>query len=260
MEIGQYLFYVDRYSDAVNKAVAHGTLHTPLLPKELLDLEGMSSWSIRIMLNSLFSQLPHSTYLEIGSWKGSTFISALYKNQTVNATSIDFQQEYINNPALISTPEVLKNNCARFLTNGEKYELIVDDCFKYKPPTDKKYNVYLFDGPHTYLEQYNAIKHYYDNLDSVFVYICDDYNTPGVEKGTQDALRELDIEVITEHKMYGCQSFPGHTTTGWWNGYYIAVCAKRKELPQFFKTRWDGYKWAAHRFAEQPFTMEIKPL
>jgi hypothetical protein len=49
------------------------------LTPEILTIDGMSSPKIRHFLNNICSY-PGASYLEIGCWKGSTFVSALYKN------------------------------------------------------------------------------------------------------------------------------------------------------------------------------------
>ena len=60
------------------------------LASEILKLEGMSSPKVRHLLNNLCA-LPGARYLEIGSYKGSTWISALYNNSStlISSTSID---------------------------------------------------------------------------------------------------------------------------------------------------------------------------
>jgi hypothetical protein len=253
MELQKYVFFLDYFSNVVNKAVAKGILNDGTLPPEILQLEGMSSHAIRILLNEICKGLPGANYLEIGSWRGSTFISALYNNKETKGTSIDSHSEYVNHPIFKTTAEMLKNNCERNLTHGENYELITADCFEYKLPADKQYSIYLFDGPHDYDSQYKALSHYYDNLEDIFIYICDDYSVRDVEEGTVAALKDLDIQVVTDHKMFGYQAIPSHMTTGFWNGYYVAVCVKRKSFPDFFKVRADGSKYWAHRFSEPPF-------
>lgn len=253
MNKSDYLLTLAFYSDAVNKAVANASLTNTTLPKEILDLEGMSSWGIRILLNSLCANMPKSNYLEIGSWRGSTFISALYNNLNVHGTSIDSHEEFVNHSEFKTTAEMLEKNCKQHLTHGENYQLITADCFALNIPENVKYNIYLYDGYHDYLSQYKALTEYIKNMTSIFVYICDDYSVRWVEEATQQAFRDLDIQVITEHKMFGCQSLPNQMTTGFWNGYYIAVCVKRKDFPQFFKMRHDGSMWMAHRFSEPDY-------
>lgn len=220
-------------SEHLHKSVANAILGKGKLPESVLELEGMSSRGIRLLLNNLCSQ--PTNYLEIGSWKGSTFISALYQNMNVRGVSIDFHEEYKDGHFLHTTPTALKENCEKYLVAGEVYTLITKDCFKIKLEGKNQFTTYLYDGGHLYEEQYRALTHYYDSLQDIFYYICDDYNTRDVEKGTQDAIRDLNIQVVSEFKLFGNQYVKESTVDGFWNGYYVALCVKKNAFPEFFK-------------------------
>jgi hypothetical protein len=236
----KYLLRLDYLSTHVNKSVAKAILEIGNLPDSILNLEGMSSHGNRILLNHICSI--NGKYLEIGSWKGSTFISALYKN-TMFGTSIDNHQPFKDSICETSENE-LKDTCSKYLINGEKYELITADSFGNDLNLKGKYNVYFYDGGHTYEDHYRAITHFYNNLESMFIYICDDYSMDHIEKGTKDAFRDMDIQVITEFKLFGNQVIPSSTTSGFWNGLYVSLCVKKKSYPEFFKK--EKY---AHSFA-----------
>jgi len=235
MEKERLHFIAELYerSNHLNKSVANAILGNGKLPESVLKLEGMSSRGIRLLLNNLCDE--PTNYLEIGSWKGSTFISALYNNLSVRALSIDFHEEYNKDHFLHATSEILKENCEKHLVNGEVYTLITKDCFKIKLDGKNQFTTYLYDGGHSYEDQYKALTHYYDNMQSIFYYICDDYNTADVEKGTQDAIRDLDIHVVNEFKLFGNQHIKESTENGFWNGYYVALCVKKKDFPDYFK-------------------------
>jgi hypothetical protein len=229
----EYIKVLYSMANRLHKCVANAILGKGKLPKSVLKLEGMSSSGIRLLLNNLCSE--PTKYLEIGSWKGSTFISAMYKNLNTRGMSIDFHEEYKDGSPLQTTPEILKQNCEKHLVSGEKYTLLTKDCFKIKLDAVKQFDTYLYDGGHSYEEQYKALTHYYDSLQDIFYFICDDYNTPHVEKGTQDAIRDLNIQVISEFKLFGNQIIKESTQDGFWNGYYVALCVKKNEFPEYFK-------------------------
>lgn len=237
-----YLELIDKYVKHLHTCVAIGILQLVKLPESILNLEGMSSHGIRTLLNVL-CRVSKGHYLEIGSWKGSTFISALYNNKNIHGTSIDFHQEFEPNHPFACTPDLLRTICEKHLTNGEKYTLLSEDSFKIELPK-QPVDIYLYDGIHTYEGQYKALTYYYDCLQPFFYFICDDYSTLEVEKATQQAMKDLDIEVVSEFKLFGNQTLPDHMTKGFWNGYYVAFCIKRKEFPQCF----NGTK-PFHRFA-----------
>jgi hypothetical protein len=232
MEEQTYLIHLENLSNHINRSIAHTVLESNNLPDSILKLEGMSSHGNRRLLNHLCSC--GGSYLEIGSWKGSTFISALYKNNNTFGTSIDNHEEFKNSIFKTSSEE-LKSNCSKNLVNNEKYELITADCFSPDINLTRLYNIYFYDGYHTYDNQYKAITAYYKNLTSIFIYICDDYSIDRVEKGTKDAFRDMNIQVINEYKLFGNQLIPSSTTRGFWNGFYVALCVKKNDFPQFFK-------------------------
>ena len=228
----EYLFALEAFSNHLNRSVALSILEVGGLPSNILDLEGMSSHGNRRLLNNLCKST--GKYLEIGSWKGSTFISALYNNIYCVGTSIDNHQEFKNSIFKTSADE-LKERCNTYLTKNEQYELITADCFSKELQLTKKYNIYFYDGFHSYEDQYKAITVFYDSLEPIFYYICDDYSIDRVEKGTKDAFKDKNIQVITDYKLFGNQLLPNCTKNGFWNGLYVALCVKKDEFPQFFK-------------------------
>lgn len=102
-----YIHTLEGLSHHLNKSVALAVLGHGKLSEPIMMLEGMSSFANRLFLNNLCEI--GGNYLEIGSWKGSTFISALYGN-TCKGTIIDFHQEFIDSP-FTTTPAILENNC-----------------------------------------------------------------------------------------------------------------------------------------------------
>ena len=232
----------------VDEAVAKAILGQSKLSPEVLALEGMSSHGIRHLLNNV-CELVGGNYLEIGSWRGSTFISALYKNADVKALSIDHHEEFVNHEQFKTTADMLADNCKRMLIHNEQYQLVTADCFKVEIDPAWKFNIYLYDGYHSYECQYQAISKYYKHLTDMFIYICDDFSCYNIEDATRAAFRDMNIEVISEHKMYGYQNVNVCRKEGFWNGYYIAVCVKRMSFPLFYGHDSAGKKVNIHRFS-----------
>lgn len=230
--ITQHIMTIIRYDTHLHNSMGKTLTMDTKLVKEILDLEGMSSHKIRILLNNLCSDIDGS-YLEIGSWRGSTFISAMYKNNNIFGISIDHHQEFANH-RFATTSQMLEDNCKAHLTHNEQYKLITADCFKVKLPLSNKFNIYLYDGAHDYEAQYKALTYFYHNLNTYFYFICDDFSTGPIEDATRNALRDLNIDVVSEYKFFGNQTFPGGSTTGFWNGYYVAFCVKKDDIPEFY--------------------------
>ena len=70
---------IDHIEDSILKAEANESK----LPRSVLhDIHGMSTHKTRAFMNNLVN-IPGGRYLEIGSWKGSTLISACITEKTI---------------------------------------------------------------------------------------------------------------------------------------------------------------------------------
>jgi hypothetical protein len=192
------------------------------LTPEILSMDGMSGNKTRHLYNNICS-LSNANYLEIGTWKGSSFISAFYKNE-INPIVIDNWAEF-NGP---------KNefiaNVNRFCPN-RKFNFIEKDCFKVTDSEIKSIydsiDIYLFDGAHDYESQKKAITYYKHLFSKYVIIIIDDFrsDTPAwsnVKKGTYDGIEESgliihhSVEIITHQESSGRSEY--------WNGFGLFVC------------------------------------
>ncbi len=189
-----------------------------LIP-EVLAIDGMSSHKVRHLLNNLCS-LPGANYLEIGCWKGSTWVSALFGNDEsiTNAIAIDNWSEF-GGPQR----EFLEN-CKSYLSKNKK-QYYSADAFKINinKLSQDPINVYFYDGHHSTLSQELALTYYDKILDDVFIFVVDDWNWDPVRAGTFEALRKLDYEILYSAELPA--RFNGDREQ-WWNGIYIAVLRK----------------------------------
>jgi len=219
------------YTEIIKKSVDNANVGVSKLPQEVLDLEGMSSSRIRHLLNNIIClQGNTARYLEIGVWKGSTTISALYNNTPEYHTAIDNFIQF-NGPR-----QEFQKNCRTFLDYENRVNFLDCDCFGINPADFKikDINTYLYDGEHSYQSQYKAIANYYDTLANEFILIVDDYNWEEVQRGTQDVIRDKGIKVLYDVHLPAYpvtkQGVWGPEITGdkvfWWNGYYVAHCTK----------------------------------
>jgi hypothetical protein len=181
----------------------------------ILNLEGMSSAKVRHFLNNLCN-FPNTTYLEIGCWKGSTLVSALYKNDVsvVDAVAMD------NWSIFSGGKEACSYNVNTYLPNVPLnfYEI---DCFSLTQEMKREIfqrpvTTYFYDGNHTTESQEMAFTAFNDVFDDVFVAVVDDWIGQGVRDGTYSAFKKLGYTVLYEKACYD----------GWWYGLYIAVIRK----------------------------------
>lgn len=154
------------------------------IPAEYINkLTGLSSPKVWHLLNNLCAQ--SDSYLEIGTYMGSSLMAALYGNSHVSATAVD---NFCMKPKTRS----------HFFHNVKdlKFNFIENDCFNINPRKIGQFSLYFYDGEHSYDSQYKAVKHFLPAMKDEFVYVCDDWNNKEVKEGTYQALADCDLEVI----------------------------------------------------------------
>lgn len=203
----------------VKNSIQMGEAQHSKLTTEVLSLEGMSSSKERHFFNNLCS-LPETHYFEIGVWKGSTYISALFSNaeSVKSAVAIDNWAEF-------------DGPCSEFISNVAKHlpkyagRFYSADCFAVNTQAmfSAPVNIYFYDGWHSEEAQKKAFTYFNDVLDDVFIAVVDDWNYHQVGKGTYAAFKELKYEILYEQVLPA--RFQGDLEQ-WWNGLYVAVIRK----------------------------------
>ena len=181
---------------------------------DILSIRGFSGKYTRHFYNNLL-ELPSVRYLEIGTWRGSSFFSAIYNNN-VTATCIDNWSEF-------GGPK------KEFLYDLDKYKgknivkYIEGDSFKIDVNGLGKFNIYLYDGSHKGDAHYKALTHYIGAMDDIFIYVVDDWNwEPYVRIPTMKAIADLKLEVLYKHEFF-CELNVAET---WWNGICVFLLKK----------------------------------
>jgi hypothetical protein len=93
-----------------------------------------------------------------------------------------------------------------------------------------KYNIYMFDGPHSEQDQYDGVALAQPALDDVYIQIVDDWNNEPVQTGTRNAIDKLGLKILSEITVItpiGPPAFyPWYKEGAWHNGYFMAVLQK----------------------------------
>jgi hypothetical protein len=207
---------------------AHHSVSKIPTDSPILSYQGMSGIKTRHLYNNLLSLDSPMFYLEIGTWYGSSSISALFNNHNVSATFIDNWSQFQGNK------DVLVSALDTYKTPDSSYTLIENDCWKVDVSDfNTKYNIYLYDGPHEESDHYNALVHYFDALSDTFIFIVDDWNWWNVRHGTHRAFSDTNVEICFMHEIFmspedliGFPNHPGKNT--WWNGVAIFVLQKKQ--------------------------------
>lgn len=177
-------------------------------------VEGMTGIKVRRFLQEI-CWIPGGRYLEIGVWKGGTFLSAVADSPLAHATAID-------NWATFGGPrEEFLANLKAYQDRLPHYEVIDQDCWTVPPGAIRgPIDVYFYDGSHTEECQTRAITHFWPALNRQAVIVVDDWDDPNydVAGATREGLRQVGCTPAAEWEFHDTRA-----ADGWWNGLYIAV-------------------------------------
>lgn len=204
--------------------------------KQLLEYEGYTGTRTRHFYNNICrsDKLENIKYLEIGTWNGSSSISAIYENKLTGL--------FIDNWCQFGgDPNIFKENLTKYGNDDSSYYLLEQDCWKVdinELNDVGPFNIYLFDGDHAELDHFESLRYYYPVLEDIFIFMVDDWNWPNVRDGTMRAIDQLNLHVLFRHEEFvsedeleGMPEHHGKKT--WWNGIGIFLLSKSpKKLPK----------------------------
>ena len=199
----------------IKQCIDNATNHKSKLTEDYISkLEGLSSPKVWHLLNNLCSR--STAYLEVGCFKGSTLLAALYKNP-VYAFAID---NFTMSP---KTRDEFFDN-----TKDAQFEFYEGDSFSFDIRKIKKpIDLYFYDGDHSGEAQYKALTHFAGALADEFIFVCDDWDLSKMKTCTFSAVKDLGFKITEYHEL------KGHTTgtlearkDGWWDGLGIVKVRK----------------------------------
>jgi hypothetical protein len=183
----------------------------------------MSGQNFRYLLNQFVRNVPSGDYLEVGVWKGSTAISALWNNKK-HAILVDNWSEF-DGPKKQAAAQIKK------FINLNRFNLL-DLNFKnfYNIPPKNKIGVYFYDGGHSHDEHKMAVK-LIDKLNfDCLIFIVDDYNWESVQIATQEGLQALKPKLVASWRILPSEQDVFHKFGSWHNGYLIALISNSMSL------------------------------
>ncbi|WP_428375931.1 hypothetical protein [Lichenicoccus sp.] len=185
-----------------------------------LAMTGMSGRSYRTLINNLVASVPDARYLEIGSWMGSTACAVMDGN-AVRIVCIDNWSQF-DGPK-----DAFLANTAACISAHVRFSFIESDFRKVDYAGIGRFNIYLFDGPHSPQDHFDGVAMPLVALDHEFVFIVDDWNWEGVRYGTLQALRAAGLRVLYSIEIRttqdGTHAALAQQASDWHNGYFIAV-------------------------------------
>jgi len=195
--------------------------------KEIIEYDGLTGTKTRHFYNNICNsdKLSNIKYLEIGTWNGSSSISAVYKNN-ITALFIDNWCQFKGDS------NIFKNSISKFGDNSDCF-ILETDCWDVElDELDMgPFNVYLFDGDHSEIDHFKSLEYYYPVLDDTFIFMVDDWNWPNVRDGTMRAIDQLNLHVLFRHEEFisseELKNMPKHHgKQTWWNGIGIFLLSK----------------------------------
>lgn len=190
------------------------------LPNFVLGMDGMSGRKYRSFINNLISLMPDARYLEVGSWAGSTACSAMYGNKAKITCVDNWSQfggprgQFLENVKLCSNKDI-------------NFNLIESDFREINYSRLEKYNVYLFDGPHSRQDQRDGIVLAKPCFDKELIFIVDDWNMTEVREGTFSGIEAsgLSLNYCMEIRstQNGLHASVHGALSEWHNGYFVGV-------------------------------------
>jgi hypothetical protein len=168
--------------------------HTSKLPREGWQSQNdLTGRFIRNILNNICSKI--DSYLEIGLYRGGTFSAALWGNE-IHAVGVD---DWSQNWGIGSSKDEF---LSKYLESKGYNTVDIYDMSCWDVDLSAfKFDAYLFDGPHGYTDQYDALVKFIDQMNNQFIYIVDDYDnekSPLVVKGVQDSILDLKLKKTSE--------------------------------------------------------------
>jgi glycosyltransferase involved in cell wall biosynthesis len=193
------------------------------LTPAIRSIEGMSGQRYRSFINNYVHGEPDARYLEIGSWAGSTATAALFGNK-VEALCVDNWSEFGGPKAAFFA------NIELALSDQVKFRFLEKDFRTIDFGSIGRFNIYLFDGPHEKVDQYDGVMLAQPALDRKYLLVVDDWNWRAVRGGTLTALVEAGckVEAAIEVRTTLDDSHPivAREKSDWHNGYFLAVVVK----------------------------------
>jgi hypothetical protein len=220
--LNDWITHIDDSFDKADKYIS-------AIDTQILNIYGMSGKKTRHFYNNLASK-KDVRYLEIGVLTGSSTCAMISNNNTIKCVAIDNWSEF-GGPK----NEFLQN-IVRFKGTSD-IKFIEANCWTIDTSKLGKFNMYLYDGPHSELEHYEAL-HYYSNcLDDIFVYIIDDWNWDYVRNGTLNAIttNKFNIKYKREIRTTNDNTHPSWEDTSqvragptgdWHNGICVFILSK----------------------------------
>lgn len=193
----------------------------------LVDVPGMSTPKVCALLNGLVARMdPEETYLEIGTWKGLTLLSAARGNVGRRCVGCDHFRFWgkFTGPGVLARTAFYRN--LRAYRSGsaqiEFHPIRAERMFA-EQRVRGPIGVYFYDGDHSYEATRQNIVRARDLLSARSILVVDDWNDVIVREATQAGIAAAGLHALWHRAL------PGERRgNDFWNGvglFYLERCA-----------------------------------
>ena len=198
----------------------------------LVDVEGMSSARVCVLLNQLVARMaPEEHYLEVGTWRGRTLLSAAHGN----AGRICFACDKFRLWGRYTgwghrARQALFDNIARHREGAATirfFEMPAERMFA-RGLVPRPVGVYFYDGGHSEEETRQGVRAAGPLLSSRAVVVVDDWNDPAIRRGAFAGISDAGLDVLWHRHLPG-----DHDEHSFWNGLGIFFV----QSPHYASTR-----------------------
>jgi hypothetical protein len=193
--------------------------------RPLVDVEGLSSPRVCNFLNRMVARLEgDSAYLEIGTFRGLTLLSAAIDNPSRRCIGCDKFRVYGRFTGIgACARRALERNMRRYRGRAAQitFHHTTSERLFGERRIDAPVGVYFYDGDHSFDGTRRGIMAVVPHLQARAVIVVDDWNDPVIRGATFAALRDAQLEVLWERELAG-----DHGGAGFWNGVGVFFVAR----------------------------------
>jgi hypothetical protein len=204
----------------IAKHVADSVLKSGI-PTVSNNIPGLTSARVQTLLNNLAQGA--DTYLEVGSYQGST-LSAVLENNLISAYCVDKWEQHLQPQN--EQFELPPNSKETFLENINKVvgnssvKVINKDLYDMDlSEIEEPIKMFFYDGEHGYEETAKALEYVLPTFADETIVVLDDANWEGTVYAANDTFAKLGVEIVYSKLMLNDEEDP----LGWWNGVYVMV-------------------------------------
>lgn len=218
----------------IDQSIARALKGESWLDPEVLKIHGFSTPTMRHLFNNL-CHLEDIAYLEVGVFKGASFVAA-FNNNPIRAFGIDnFAQDFSQK----GVRDQLADNLNRWKHTARAVQFVEDDCFEVAKRAEclsaeahPGFDIFCYDGHHDFTPTSNALPSFFHLLADRFIFIVDDFHWDSVSSGVQMGFNALAGRVNVE-RQWTLSGNRAQDDKIWWNGLAIFACSKIKNEPSF---------------------------